>query len=69
MPLKGDTIIYLLDRGLVEAIHAGRAVSLERDLFPNLVGDGLRGLATRSAFIDIGTPQSYLDAQSFLDQQ
>ena len=44
-------------RSLVEAIPTGRAVSLERELFPTWIAGGLYGFATASAFIDIGTPE------------
>ena len=57
--------IYLLDRSLVEAIPPGRAVSLERELFPTWIAGGLYGFATASAFIDIGTPESYAAADLF----
>lgn len=57
--------IYLLDRGLVEPIPATQEVSLERDVFPSWIGRGLYGCATSSAFIDIGTPESYAAADRF----
>jgi len=57
--------IYLLARRLIEAIPVRRAVSLERDVFPTLVGSDLSGFATSSAFIDIGTPESYAAADLF----
>jgi len=59
--------IYLLDRALVESIPTGRAVSLERDLFPTLIGSGVYGFASSSAFIDIGTAESYAAADLFFD--
>src|SRR6185436_4018136 len=36
--------IYVLERSLLEQIPAGRAVSIEREVFPQLVGNGLYGL-------------------------
>jgi NDP-sugar pyrophosphorylase family protein len=53
--------IYVLDAALVDAIPVDRAVSLERETFPRLVGMGLRGLAINASFADIGIAQSYLD--------
>jgi D-glycero-alpha-D-manno-heptose 1-phosphate guanylyltransferase len=59
--------IYLIDRGWLEEIPQHRAVSLEREVFPSWIGRGLYGFRSESRFVDIGTPQSYADAQSFFD--
>ena len=40
----------------------GRAVSFEREVFPSLVGDGLYGYDAAGYWIDIGTPERYLEA-------
>lgn len=56
--------VYLLERDVVEAIPGGRAVSLEREVFPSLVGHGFHGVRGRSRFIDIGTPESYAEAEA-----
>jgi mannose-1-phosphate guanylyltransferase len=54
---------YVLEREVVEAlVPAGRAVSFEREVFPQLVGDGLYGWAAAGYWIDIGTPERYLEA-------
>jgi mannose-1-phosphate guanylyltransferase len=53
---------YVLERELVESIPAGRAVSFEREIFPSLVGDGLYGYDAAGYWIDIGTPERYLEA-------
>ena len=53
---------YVLERDVVESIPAGRAVSFEREIFPTLVGDGLYGYAAAGYWIDIGTPERYLEA-------
>ncbi len=57
--------IYLLSRRIVSDIPEGQAVSLERDIFPGLVGRGLYGYQTERAFLDIGTPESYAEAERF----
>ncbi len=54
--------VYLLERSVVELIAPGGAVSLERDVFPCLIGRGLYGVAGEGPFIDIGTPESYAAA-------
>jgi mannose-1-phosphate guanylyltransferase len=53
---------YVIERDVVEAIPAGRPVSFERDVFPELVGRDLYGYAAEGYWIDIGTPQRYLEA-------
>ena len=53
---------YVLEPGVLESIPAGRQVSIEREVFPALVGRGLYAFAQESSWIDIGTPASYLAA-------
>jgi mannose-1-phosphate guanylyltransferase len=52
----------VLERDAVESIPAGRAVSFEREVFPALIGDGLYGYDAAGYWIDIGTPERYLEA-------
>ena len=54
--------MYVLERSVLELIPAGQEVSIERDVFPGLVGDGLYGLALDGYWMDIGTPERYLQA-------
>src|SRR5918999_2761062 len=53
---------YVVERELVETMPAGRAVSFEREVFPQLVGEGLYGWNAEGYWIDIGTPDRYLEA-------
>ncbi|MEA2333249.1 MAG: mannose-phosphate guanylyltransferase [Thermoleophilaceae bacterium] len=53
---------YVIEREVIEAIPAGRAVSFEREVFPKLVGNGLYGHLAEGYWIDIGTPERYLEA-------
>jgi mannose-1-phosphate guanylyltransferase len=53
---------YVLDRAIVDLIPPGRSVSIERDVFPRLVGQGLFGLRLEGYWMDIGTPERYLQA-------
>ena len=54
--------VYLLDPDVLDLIPAGRAVSIEREVFPLLVGKGLYAMPQQGYWIDIGTPASYLAA-------
>lgn len=53
---------YVLERSVVDLIPPGRAVSIEREIFPRLVGQGLFGLRLEGYWMDIGTPERYLQA-------
>lgn len=58
--------IYLISRPLIEKIPRGRPVSLERDIFPQWIGDEFYGHKGEvKGFIDIGTPSSFQEAQTF----
>jgi NDP-sugar pyrophosphorylase family protein len=57
--------IYLFRREVIERIPAGRAVSLEGEMFPQWIDNGVFGYRCDGRFIDIGTPESYLAAESF----
>jgi mannose-1-phosphate guanylyltransferase len=53
---------YVLERSVAEEVEPGRAVSMEREVFPRLVGRGLYGHYSEGYWMDIGTPQRYLEA-------
>jgi mannose-1-phosphate guanylyltransferase len=53
---------YVLERAVIERLPAGRAVSFEREVFPAMVGEGLYGYPAAGYWIDIGTPERYLEA-------
>ena len=54
---------YVIERSVVEQhIPSGRPVSFEREVFPRLVGNGLYGWQAEGYWIDIGTPERYLEA-------
>ena len=53
---------YVLERSVLDLVPAGRAVSIEREVFPRLVGEGLCGLLLEGYWMDIGTPERYLQA-------
>jgi mannose-1-phosphate guanylyltransferase len=53
---------YVLEREVLDLIPPDANVSIERDVFPELVGDGLYGFAGEGYWLDIGTPDRYLQA-------
>ena len=53
---------YVVERAALDLIPAGRAVSIEREVFPRLVGQGLYGRRLDGYWMDIGTPERYLQA-------
>src|SRR5215208_2191320 len=55
--------VYVLEPEVLAMIPAGREVSIEREIFPELQESGrLRAHITSSYWRDIGTPRSYLAA-------
>src|ERR671918_118806 len=51
---------YVLERSVLELLEADQPASIERDVFPRLVGDGLFGCVSDGYWLDIGTPDRYL---------
>ncbi len=53
--------VYVLERSVLDLIAPTRNVSIEREVWPELVGAGLHGTAhDRAYWLDIGTPERYL---------
>jgi mannose-1-phosphate guanylyltransferase len=53
---------YVLERDVLSLIPPDTTFSIERDVFPELVGDGLYGYPGTGYWLDIGTPARYLQA-------
>ena len=53
---------YVLEPGVIDSIPAGKRVSIEREVFPRMVGEGLYGHRLEGYWMDIGTPERYLQA-------
>jgi mannose-1-phosphate guanylyltransferase len=51
---------YVLERDILDLVPAGRNVSIEREVWPLLIGEGLYGFPSQSYWLDIGTPERYL---------
>jgi mannose-1-phosphate guanylyltransferase len=54
--------VYVLERSVLELLEPGRPASIEREVFPRLVGTGLYGHVAHGYWMDIGTPERYLQA-------
>lgn len=59
---------YLLDPAVLRRWTADRAISIEREIFPALIeaGELLTSFATPAYWIDLGTPEKYLQAHADL---
>ncbi len=54
---------YVLERSILDDMAPpGTNISIERDVFPRLVGRGLHGFIGEGYWLDIGTPERYLQA-------
>jgi mannose-1-phosphate guanylyltransferase len=51
---------YVLEREILELVPPGRNVSIEREVWPRLIGKGLYGFPSESYWLDIGSPERYL---------
>src|SRR5581483_451611 len=48
---------YMLEKEVLDLVAPDRNVSIEREVWPQLVGNGLYGFASESYWMDIGTPE------------
>ncbi len=53
---------YVLERSVLDLMPSGQSCSIERDVFPRLVGHGLYSERLEGYWMDIGTPERYLQA-------
>jgi mannose-1-phosphate guanylyltransferase len=53
---------YALEHPALDIVPEGQMVSIEREVFPRLIGDGLYALPLEGYWMDIGTPDRYLQA-------
>lgn len=53
---------YVIDHEVLDLIPGGRKVSIENEVFPLLVGDGLYGLGLSGYWKDVGTHDRYREA-------
>ena len=57
--------VYMVNTSIIQKISKKYPCSLEYDFFPKMVGRGIYGYETKGKFIDIGTPESYSEAEKF----
>ena len=53
---------YVLERSVLDLLPPDQPASIERDVFPQLVGQGLYGYVADGYWLEIGTPERYLQA-------
>jgi mannose-1-phosphate guanylyltransferase len=65
MPGDINAGTYVLDPAALEGWTRGENVSIERQIFPALIAAGRRlaGFPSRAYWMDLGTPEAYLQAQ------
>jgi NDP-sugar pyrophosphorylase family protein len=61
--------VYIVSRSLIELIPSGRSVSLENEILPLCLDGRLRMWKADGPFIDIGTPESFTDADKILNRE
>lgn len=59
--------VYVFSRAVLGCIPEGPC-SLERDVFPQILGRGIQAWEQRGMFIDIGTPEDYARAQELCEK-
>ncbi len=57
--------VYLFSRERIASVSEGRTCSLEKQIFPGWIEQGIYAMKTDGGFIDIGTPESYREAGAF----
>ena len=58
--------VYCFDRRVFGPLPLHRSCSLEAEILPGLIGNGLYALESSGPFLDIGTPDSFATAQTFI---
>lgn len=55
--------IYILNKAVFNFITKDKKISLEKEIFPKLIGKGFYGISFDNYFIDIGIPKDYKKIQ------
>jgi len=59
--------VYVFKRAMLERIPKGQC-SLEKDVFPGMLEQGMYAFEAQGIFIDIGTPEDYARAQTIYEK-
>jgi len=59
--------VYIFNRQVLELIPEGPC-SLEKQVFPEMLGKGVYAMEQKGMFIDIGTPEDYARARAIYDR-
>lgn len=69
IPVNGNDLInagmYVFDKKILKEIPSGQKLSLEYDLFPEVLDKGLYGYVTEKRLLDIGTPERLVIAKNY----
>ncbi len=69
IPVNGNDLInagmYVFDKKILKEIPSGQKLSLEYDLFPEVLDKGLYGYVTEKRLLDIGTPERLAIAKNY----
>lgn len=57
---------YILEPEVLDLIPPGEKVSMEREIFPQLIGKGFYGYRFSGYWVDCGRPKSFLEANRIL---
>jgi D-glycero-alpha-D-manno-heptose 1-phosphate guanylyltransferase len=60
--------IYLFKKTLFDDVNDGHVISLEKELLPEFIKQGIYAYPAYGKFIDIGTPESYAKASTYLKE-
>jgi len=60
--------VYLIPAGKLRDLPAQVPLSLEREVFPLWLGEGIHAFPVHAPFLDIGTPDSYLKKEAFVEK-
>jgi len=61
--------VYIMNRAVFRHIAGQREVSLEKEVFPSLIGSPFYGFPSKGYFIDIGVPEDYQRARAELTER
>ncbi len=60
--------LYIFQRKMFDNVPDNKALSLEKDLLPNMIKPYAYGYITEGKFIDIGIPETYQYAEEYLKE-